>query len=98
MSKKIRSEDVDYTPINSSPLPLKSPTEDRGLVSEYQRMYGAVAHGGEEIRIPPEQSLYNVLERRGLLERYRSTSYSVPGAPLTLRDRPSFPEGMGVNL
>ncbi len=37
------------------------------LINEYQKAIVAVAHGGDEIRIAPQQSLYEALEKKGLL-------------------------------
>lgn len=45
----------------------QSVNEAAALIGEYQKAFGAVAHGGEEIKIHPQQSLYEALDQRGLL-------------------------------
>lgn len=83
MSKKgARSDEIDVfapriEPINGAATPnsplISAPGKDSNL-SEYQRLYGAVAHGGEEIRVPNGESLYTALDRRGLLEHASAPS------------------------
>ncbi len=52
---------------------------DSALLDQYKSQYGHVAHGGKEVRIPVEQTLYEALRARHLLEKYdllSSSSYT----------------------
>jgi hypothetical protein len=93
MALRVKNAGGDIVPIN------QSVTEAAALISDYQKSFGAVAHG---IKLNPEKTLYEVLEAEKLLVRYVWTlTKFTPHIELMFPafwHRPSFPRSLGVNL
>lgn len=69
MKQNTLSNNIAYSPVATAPPVVLQADNEKNLLDDYKKVYGAVKHGGEEIAVARDMSLYDALARMHLLER-----------------------------